>query len=451
MTLLISPGEQLPYKAAAVAKLDRPNRTIWTGVAGIAAFVGFVGVWAVTSPLDEAVVGSGEVVVSGNPQAVQTKDGGIVGQLLVHEGDHVTAGQVLIQLDVAELKASAQALSNAVVEQQALEKRLNAEMSGGSHPSNQTSSVSLSENAETSAARLQAMEYGRRRAALQADQGVLRQQVGEIEEQIHGMDRQLEANRQQQGLISQELDSLKDLADKGYVPTSRLRQLQRSQSELQGAAGQLEAERATAHQKIGENRMKMHSMVADRDADDSHTFRESEMSLAELQPRLAAAQQQIDRAVIRAPASGTVVGLSVFTVGGVVGAGQKLMEVVPDNRQLVVTARVKPSDGEALHQNQKAEVRISAFHGARAPTVDGVVTKVSADALVDEKTGSSFFRVEVEIPPDQLARLRDENGQAPNLKPGYPAEVVLPTRSRSAINYLFEPLTRSLWRSFRQH
>jgi len=426
---------------------DNPRREIWIGVAAISVFIAFIGLWAGLAPLDEGLTASGQVMVSGNRQTVQTKDGGVVGRLLVHEGDHVVQGQVLIDLDVSELKASAQALSNTIVEQKALERRLNAELTGASGagaPSE--AAASPNQAVAASAARLQAMEFARRRAALQADQGVLREQIGEIQEQVRGLDRQIEANRQEQALGKQELDSLKDLAEQGYVPTSRLRQLQRSQSELQGAAGQLEAQRASALQQIGEHKIKMQGILAERDVDDSHTFRDSEMSLAELEPKFAAAQQQIDRAVIRAPVSGRVVGLTVYTLGAVVGPGQKLMDVVPDDRPLVIDARVKPGDAQALRLNQRAEVRVAALHGARLPTITGKVTRISADALTDDKSGASYFTIEVQVSPEEAERLGEGA-----LRPGYPADVVLPLRSRTALGYLLEPLTRSFWTAFRQH
>jgi len=432
---------------------DNPRREIWIGAVAIAVFVGLITIWSVAAHLDEGVTAAGQVVVSGNRQAVQSKDGGVVGKLLVREGDHVVAGQILLEIDVAELKASAQALSNSIIEQQALEKRLNTEMTGpGAISAMAPPSNSPQDRAAAAAAsKLQTLELTRRQAALKSNQAVLQDQIGQIQEQISGYDRQIDANKREQALSKQELTSLQDLADKGFVPMSRIRQLQRSQVELEGAAGQLESQRASALQEIGEHRIKIEGLLTDRDADDSHTYRESEMSLAELGPKLAAAQQQIGRAIIKSPATGRVVGLAVFTVGGVVAPGQKLMDVVPDDRPMVIDARVKPADAESLHINQKAEVRISAFHGARVPTITGKVTRISADALSDEKNGTTFFTIEVEVPPSQVAMLGDAQGDNAVLKPGFPAEVILPLRARSALSYLMEPLGRSLWKSFRQH
>jgi HlyD family secretion protein len=436
-----------------LARPDGPAREIWFGVTAIAVFIVLIGLWAAFARLDEGITAAGQVVVSGSRQAVQSKDGGVVGRLLVKEGDAVRVGQVLLEIDVGELRASAQALSNSAIQQQALEDRLNTEMQGLAHISRRADLAQSAADLTTakSAGALQALEFSRRRIALESERDVLQQQIDQIVEQMKGYDRQLQANRRQRDLIQQERDSLKELFDKGLVPASRMRQLDRSQADLEGAAGQYEAERSRSEQEIGEHRIKMQGLLAERDADDSRTYREAEMALAELRPKLAAAQKQIDRAIIRAPATGKVVGLSIFTVGGVVAPGQKLMEIVPEGRALVVAARVKPTDAEDLRIGQRAEVRISAFHGARVPTISGRVTRISADALSDEKSGQSFFTIEVQVAAADVARLGDVAGADAELRPGLPAEVVLPLRARSAATYLLEPLGRSLWKSFRQH
>ena len=153
---------------------------------------------------------------------------------------------------------------------------------------------------------------------------------------------------------------------------------------------------------------------------------------------------------MRAPAPGRVVALSIFTVGGVVAPGQKLMDIVPDDQPLVIEARVKPDDADDLKPGQVTEIRIPAFHDRRLPLLTGKVTKISADALVDEKSGQAYFKIEVEVPPSQLAIIRQFRGDDPGLVPGLPVEVVVPLKNRSALDYLIEPLKEMLWKSFRQ-
>jgi HlyD family type I secretion membrane fusion protein len=144
------------------------------------------------------------------------------------------------------------------------------------------------------------------------------------------------------------------------------------------------------------------------------------------------------------------VGLSIFTVGGVVAPGQKLMDVVPENEPLVIEARVRPNDADDLKVGQSTEIRIPAFHDRRLPLLTGTVRRISADALTDDKSGQSFFKIEVEVPPSQLAVIRQVRGAEPGLKPGLPVEVVVPLRNRTALDYLLDPLREMLWKSFRQ-
>ena len=164
-----------------------------------------------------------------------------------------------------------------------------------------------------------------------------------------------------------------------------------------------------------------------------------------------AAREQLARALVRAPATGQVVGLTVFTVGGVVQAGQTLMEIVPDRAHLIIEARVSPADADDLRIGQETEVRFTAFRDRDLPKLTGRLTGVSADSFTDETTGESFFRATVEVPEEQIEILQRVRGPDPGLRPGLPVEVVVPLRKRTALQYMLEPLTHSLWRSFREH
>ncbi|HYG25321.1 MAG TPA: HlyD family efflux transporter periplasmic adaptor subunit, partial [Caulobacteraceae bacterium] len=161
-------------------------------------------------------------------------------------------------------------------------------------------------------------------------------------------------------------------------------------------------------------------------------------------------REQLARALIRAPATGKVVGLSVHTVGGVVQPGQTLMEIVPRNADLVIRARVSPDDADDLRVGQETEIRIPAFHERNLPILEGRITGVSADSFVDEKSGASFFTVDVVVPPAEAAKIARVRGADAGLRPGLPVEVVVPLRKRTALQYFFEPLQQSVWRSFRE-
>ncbi|HKX21637.1 MAG TPA: HlyD family efflux transporter periplasmic adaptor subunit [Rhizorhapis sp.] len=176
-----------------------------------------------------------------------------------------------------------------------------------------------------------------------------------------------------------------------------------------------------------------------------------EYALAELLPKYNAAKDQLERTRIRAPATGTVVGLNVFTVGGVIAPGQRLMDVVPDKAMLVIEAKVSPNDADDLVIGQKAEIRFAGLHERELPILAGQVTRLSADSFQDERTGESYYTAEVTVPPAELKIIQDVRGRNFALRSGMPVQVLVPLKKRTALQYAFEPLTQSLWRSFRQH
>ena len=154
---------------------------------------------------------------------------------------------------------------------------------------------------------------------------------------------------------------------------------------------------------------------------------------------------------MRSPATGRVVGLTIFTVGGVVAPGQKLMDVVPDNEPLLIEAKIKPGDVADLKTGQKTEIRITAFHDRGLPLLHGVVSDISADSITDDKTGASYFKINVTVPASELAVIHQARGSGSGLQPGLPVDVVVPLKRRSAIGYLIDPLRQVLWKSFREH
>lgn len=432
---------------------DHPRREIILGLSAgglfLLALIGG-GMWA---QLDAGVYAPGQIVVSGNRQAVQHRDEGIVSELDVHEGDSVKAGQVLLRLNADELRATERADAAQTIELKALQARLMAELQERSSiqfPA-EFSAMTGADRADADAAKaLQTREFLTRNAALSTEKDVLTQKQKESAEQITGYTRQVSANDQQQGLIQQEIGGLKGLFARGLVPATRVRSLQRNAAELQGNKGEYSADIARIQEEIGESRIRISNLERERAADDSKDYQAAQFQLSDVEPKLAAVRQQIARTVVRAPVTGRVVGLTTFTVGGVVAPGQKLMEVVPQNEPLVIEARVKPSDVSDLKVGQKTQIRITGFHERGMPFLHGVVSKISADTLTDEKTGAPYFRIEVTVPPAERELIRQVRGAEQGLMPGLPVEVIIPLRRRSALDYLIEPLHQMLWKSFRE-
>jgi HlyD family secretion protein len=223
---------------------------------------------------------------------------------------------------------------------------------------------------------------------------------------------------------------MRELAAEQLVPLTRVRALERTLAELDGRRAQLGSLIATTQQqRSGEQR--------DVDA-----------QLAEVLPQLAAVRQRLENTRMRAPTEGVVVGLTAHTVGGVISPGERVMEIVPRNQDLVIEASVRPEDADDLEPGQRTEVRIPAFHGRNLPIVYGEVRQISADRFTDERTGNPYFRAQIVVSPEQLQRLTEASDR--QLRPGLPAQIVVPTRSRTALEYLVEPLNQALWRSMRE-
>jgi HlyD family secretion protein len=208
----------------------------------------------------------------------------------------------------------------------------------------------------------------------------------------------------------------------------------------------MEAEYARAGEGIGETKMQSLSVSRERLEQIESDLKDTQSKLSETLPKLVATREQLEHSQVRAPATGQVVGLQVFTVGGVVAAGQKLMDIVPDGRELIVQAQLAPTDADDAFPGQKAQIRFLSVHNRTLPLFTGTVRTVSADSFTDEKTGKSYFRAEIVVPEAELNRVRSVLGQG-ELRPGLPVEAVLKVRSRTALQYLLEPLTGALWRS----
>jgi HlyD family secretion protein len=447
-----APVEAAPEKPA-IDTTDDPRKEIRTGGLIAFAFFGLFLGWAAFAPLDAGAIGQGVVAVSGNRQAVQHREGGTVAALYVREGDVVKKGQVLLEIGSGDLRAEERALAGRVISLKAARARLAAERDGLAAVPVPADFATLSPEDQVlagEAMRLETLQLNARRDALRTQEGVLTQRVGQLNQQIVGYSRQSEANQEQQRLLNEELEGTKSLAAKGYAPQTRVRALERTLADLKGSEGSYAADVARSRDAIGEARLQLMATRKQHVEEVVEQLRRTELDLAESEPRWIAAKDRLARAQVRAPATGAVVGLKIHTVGGVVGAGETLMEVVPQDASLVLDVMVSPQDADDLRIGQETQVRFPSFHERDLPVLKGRLTKLSADSFVDEKTGGRFFKAEVAVPPAEVAVIRRVRGAQPGLKPGLPVEVVVPLRKRTALAYLTEPLAQGFWKSFRE-
>jgi HlyD family secretion protein len=447
------PAPYLQPESRAAADIDKPDREIRFGlIVACLFFIGFLG-WAAVARMDAAAYAPGRLVVSGQRQAVQHREGGVVGDILVREGQRVQRGQVLMRLAAADVKAQERALTTQVIGLLAQRARLQAEQLGSGRIQTPPEFAALSAQDRVDAAnalRLQQAQLRARASVLNAQRGVLGQRSAQAGQQGVGFSRQVTATTEQLRLISEELASLRGVAEKGFVSQTRIRALERQKAELEGQVGQYAATVAGTRESAGESRLQ--AVEAERTHLDrvATELREVQTSLNDLLPRLSAARDQLARVEIRAPATGTVVGLTAFTEGGVITPGQKIMDIVPDRAPLLIEARVSPDDADDLRVGQMANVRFDSLHERSLPNLDGRLTRVSADSFVEERTGESYFTAEVVVPHDQLQLIQERRGADFALRAGMPVQVLIPLRKRTALQYFFEPLTGAFWRSFRE-
>lgn len=431
---------------------DSPRGGILFG--GMVAFLFFVVglVWAASARLDAAAAGDGQVVVAGNRQTVQHRDGGIVKTMAVRDGQHVAAGTILFRLEGAEVQASERALAASVIDLQAQRARLEADVRGGPIVWPASFATALPEDRPliARARSLQIAQRSARAGALAANSAVLRQQESAVAQQTTGFSAQATATARQRASLRQQLDSTRKLADEGYVSRNTVRAIERSLQQLEGTDAEYVSRSAAAREQMGQSRAEIVQNRRKYVEDSAGLLRDTQFQLNEVMPKWAAAREQLDRTIIRAPVTGTVVGLRVFSVGGVIQAGQPILDIVPDAAPLVVRASFQPSDIDGVFAGKEAEVKFLSLHERDLPILTGTVRTVSADSLRDEASGRSYFSAEIVVPRDQIAKIEALRGGDAGIRAGVPVAVLVKLRARTALDYLFDPLTEAFSRSLHE-
>lgn len=448
-------GELIPMQAALPAlaparEIANPRSDIRKGLI-IAAifFVGFLG-WAALAQLDAAAIGSGALTVSGQRQAVQHRDGGVVGTITVKEGQAVTQGQILLQIAAPEVKAQERALTSQAIRLLALRARLESEQSGARTFRTPPEFASLAPEDQTEAMRILQLQYSERSArsaTLAAQAGMAQARSSQSGAAGQGFGSQAVSTQEQIKLIDQQIEAYRPLAEKGFVSQTRMRELERMRAAAAGQGGQYSAQVGQSRAAVRENQLQGTETKQGFRARIGSDLREVEIQLGDVLPKLAAAREQVARTNVRAPVAGTVVGLSIFTAGGVVAPGQKLMDIVPNNQPMVIEARFSPTDADDLRIGQDAELRFSGIKDRGAGPLIGKVTRFSADSFTDEKTGMTFYTGQIVVDRKELERLQAAHGPSLQLRAGLPVDVMVRLRPRSALSYLIEPLTDQFWGS----
>jgi HlyD family secretion protein len=422
------------------------------GIVAGAFFLGFMG-WASFIPLDAAATAEGIVAVAGNRQAVQHRDGGIVTELNVQEGQMVMEGDLLLQISASELVAQERGLSGEAISLQAQRARLLAERAGAARLGRPVELMNLSDEDQALADEAMASQqllFDTRRSSRINERNVLEQRIRQHNEQIAGISHQQVSNELQKQLMGEELEGLQKLVPSGYVSVNRVRAMEREVANLDGRDGSLRSDAARLTEAIGEARLGIISIDRRTQEEIATELRDLQVRLDEVLPRLNATRQQIARATVRAPATGQVVALKVFTEGGVVIAGDTLMEIVPSDRSLVIEAKAAPTDADDLTIGMTTQIRFPALQEKDLPIIEGQISKISADSFEDQRTGTHYFEIEVMVPLESLEKLKEFRADG-GIRAGLPAQVVVPLRKRTALGYLLEPLSSTFWKVGREH
>ena len=413
----------------------------------LALLVAILGGWGMATQLDGAVIAPGQVQVESNRQVVQHPDGGVIARIAVREGQTVTAGDELLTLDGTLLLAERAIIATQLSETRARRARLQAERDDSPEPVFPPDLLKLAETdpqvAEQITGQRRLFEARRDTLARQSEQ--LARRRAQVDAQIAGIDAQSAALAIQTRLIEDERQDQQTLLDRGLAQSARVLALTREAASLQGRLGELAAQRAQAEGRMTEIDLESLRLAALRREEATAELREIGPLERELAERLGALSERIDRLTIRAPVSGTVLGLAVTTPRAVIRPADPILYLVPQDRPLVISIRIPPLHVDEVHVGQPVRLIFSALATRNLPDIMGTLSRVSADALSDPNTGAPFFLAEVTLSPEAIAPLGDQQ-----LLPGMPVEAFLPTGSRSPISYLLKPFTDYFLHAFRE-
>jgi membrane fusion protein, type I secretion system len=416
------------------------------GYTVIAMTFGVAGVWAAVAKLDKAVIATGFVETETNRKTVQHLEGGIVRNILVKEGDHVTEGQVLFRLEQVQAEANNELLSNQLDSAHALEARLLAERDGAKEIS---WPVELKDRlAEPTLSHIlddQIHQFDERRASLEGQVNILESRIVQLQTEVNGITIEKAATEKQTEYINKELVGLRDLAGKNLVPVTRVYAMERERTRLEGDVGRSVADIAKAQSSIGEMNIQIKQLSQKFQEEVASSLLDARQKIADLRERSSISQDVVNRLAIIAPRAGTVQNLKVFTIGQVLRGGEPLLDIVPENDELVVHAEFSTADIDNVFAGMATEIRFPAFHSRTIPVMLGKIETISHDRLLNDSTHQYYYLGVVslnraDIPEEYRSRVRA----------GMPAEIIVSSGERTVLNYLVGPLSSSLRKTFRE-
>jgi len=424
---------------------DKPIKLgFWVLVIGFGGFL----LWSALAPLDEGVSAQASVAIETKRKTIQHLNGGVVHQVLVHEGQLVKAGEVLVELDEGVSKANFEAIRQNYMGQRAAESRLLAEQQGlgqivfHSDLTNAKSDPLVQQHMQS-----QTILFSSRRSALAAEMQAAEENISGLKAQFDSVTQMLQNRKSQAQLQSQQLQSIKELSEEGYAPKNQVLQLEQSQSELRSTMADLQGNLNRLQRSIAEVEQRKLQRRGEYMKEVSQQLADVRREVEANQQKLKAVTEELDRTQIKSPVDGQVVGLTLGSVGGVVSPGQRLMDIVPVGESLLVDAKIPPHIIDKVKAGQNVEVRFSTFANSPQLVLDATLLSLSSDVIAEQTPMGvqSYYLARIQITPEGIKTLGKRV-----IQPGMPAEVLIKTGERSLLTYLLHPLTKRIAASMKE-
>ncbi|MCB1986317.1 MAG: HlyD family type I secretion periplasmic adaptor subunit [Burkholderiales bacterium] len=428
-------SELSPTKQSVQVKTDETAHARigwWVVLLGVGGFI----LWAFFAPLDKGVPLTGTVTVDTNRKAVQHRTGGIIDQIYVKEGDHVEAGQVLVRMNDVQVKAQAEITRTQLITARTVEARLIAERDEKStieYPDNLLTEhidPRIKNNIIT-----QNQLFKSRRLAMQHEIAALDENIAGLTVQLKGLEASRNSKKQQLELLQEQLNSMRDLAKDGFVPRNRVLELERAHVQLNGEISAETGEIGRTQRQIAELKQRRIQRFQEHQKEVRQQLSDTQREADALSSQLIGQEFELDNVLVKAPVEGIVVGMNVFTQGGVIPPGFLLMDIVPSDDPLMITGRVPVHLIDKVHPGLHVDLIFSAFNQNKTPNIPGEVVRVSADRLTDERTEEPYYQLRVKVTPEGMKLLTHHQVRA-----GMPVDIFVKTGERSLMNYLFKPI-----------
>jgi HlyD family type I secretion membrane fusion protein len=427
-------------------EIDNPRRLIHAGIAGILVLLAAVAVWAALAPVSGAVIAPGAVKVDMYRRTVQHQEGGMVDGILVRDGSHVKAGDPLLVLKDVKVEAGMDVVLGQLDAELAKSARLQAEQAWAEEVAWPPELKARADEPRIAdLLRRETELFNARRESYRAQADLIRRQIKDTENEIAARRAQIKADKASLKLQHEELESNRKLLKEGFISNVRILALERNLADIGARLSEHEADLATAQSRASELRLKEVNLRTTMMQDAANEMRQSTVQVLDLRERLRPLQDAATRQRIVAPIAGQVVGLKFTSVGAVIGPRDPILDIVPENIELIVEGRVRPEDVNYVHVGAEADVRLTSFRQRITPVVDGTVIYLSADRIEDKDQRTAFYVVHVRVTPEALEKAGDLKLQA-----GMPAELFIKTAPRSALMYVLDPIAGFLQRSLRE-